>query len=264
MKKRLLSALVILLLFILFYILGGNYFIFADAIISLLAYKEIVELNTFKDMPNIIKIIGLISMLMLLFIMTYHYIYMLAIPYFLIALIYLLLLIPTLFKVINKNYSINLALTFIGLIIFLGIGFSSFNFFMLTNKMQFLFVIIITILNDTFAYLIGSLIGKTHFTDISPKKTMEGLVAGDIMGLVGGTIIYHFFIGPNVPLLKVVFYCLLLNLGSQIGDLLFSKIKRENNIKDFSNLIPGHGGILDRLDSLLITSLIYVMIIFMG
>jgi phosphatidate cytidylyltransferase len=260
MKKRLLSSLVILLLVILFYILGGNYFIFANGLVSLLAYKEIIELKQFKDMPMPIKVIGLICMLLIIFMISYRYIYILSIPIFLIALVYLFLLFPTLFKVINTKYTVSLAFTFIGFIIFLGIGFSTFNFFILTNKVQFLFLLVITILNDTFAYLIGSLIGKTHFTDISPKKTLEGLIAGDIMGVVGGTIVYHFLISPTMPIIKVILFCLLLNLGSQMGDLLFSKIKRENGLKDFSNIIPGHGGILDRLDSLLIASLIYTVI----
>ena len=82
---------------------------------------------------------------------------------------------------------------------------------------------------------------------VSPKKTIEGSVLGSVIGTVVAVIFYHFFVGKVT--VAVVIVTLVLSVLGQIGDLMFSKIKRENEIKDFSNLIPGHGGILDRLDS---------------
>ena len=82
---------------------------------------------------------------------------------------------------------------------------------------------------------------------VSPKKTVEGSILGSIIGTVVACTFYHFLVSPIT--IGVVLVTLALSIIGQIGDLMFSKIKRENDIKDFSNLIPGHGGILDRLDS---------------
>ena len=119
----------------------------------------------------------------------------------------------------------------------------------------------VTVLTDTFAYLTGMAIGKHKFTKISPNKTIEGCIGGLLMGSVLTTIFYTTFIGGKSVL--IVFpLMLLLSLACEVGDLFFSLIKRENNIKDFSNLIPGHGGVLDRIDSL--TFVIWTFMIIMG
>ena len=110
-------------------------------------------------------------------------------------------------------------------------------------------IIAITMLTDTFAYLIGCLIGKHKMCPkISPKKSWEGAIAGLIGGTAIATIIYSNLVGTFS--LKIIIMTIILSIGGQIGDLFFSKIKRENDIKDFSNIMPGHGGILDRFDSM--------------
>jgi phosphatidate cytidylyltransferase len=116
------------------------------------------------------------------------------------------------------------------------------------------------IFNDIFAFLIGSKFGKTKYSKISPNKSLEGNIAGISFGLVFGFLTYYFLVSKERVIITIII-TLLLNISCQIGDLLFSKIKREHNIKDFSNLIPGHGGILDRFDSLLLTTLVYALII---
>jgi len=126
--------------------------------------------------------------------------------------------------------------------------------------MLLLYIAIITILSDVFAYLFGSKFGKRHFTKISPNKTIEGSVAGLIIGTIGGVLFYIYMIDSSVNIIYIIGLTILLNIFGMVGDLIFSKIKRDNNIKDFSNLIPGHGGILDRLDSLIIASLVYLLI----
>ena len=79
-----------------------------------------------------------------------------------------------------------------------------------------------------------------------------------IMGSITGLLIYHFLIG-NVTF-KVVLMVFVLSIIGQIGDLIMSRIKRENEIKDFSNIMPGHGGILDRLDSVVFVFLAYLFL----
>lgn len=115
-------------------------------------------------------------------------------------------------------------------------------------------------INDTMAYLVGSLIGKTPLTKISPKKTWEGTLGGIILSIVvvgfffsninAGKTIYRF----NNDFSNYHFYVIaaLCAIFGTFGDLLESKLKRLANVKDSGNFMPGHGGFLDRFDSLLL------------
>jgi phosphatidate cytidylyltransferase len=107
--------------------------------------------------------------------------------------------------------------------------------------------------NDTFAYIAGVLIGKHQLApSISPKKSWEGLIGGAIAAVIGGSFIFNslfetaWFVGALIGLMTVV--------TATCGDLIESAIKRDLAIKDMSNLLPGHGGIMDRLDSALFTA----------
>ena len=115
-------------------------------------------------------------------------------------------------------------------------------------------MILIATVTDSFALIIGSLIGKHKLIPaVSPKKSVEGSIGGSLVGTIIATIYYFNVIVKNPTtgnVILIIFISLALTILGQIGDLFFSKIKRENNIKDFSNIMPGHGGILDRLDSL--------------
>ena len=107
---------------------------------------------------------------------------------------------------------------------------------------------------DTFAYWVGIKFGKHKFTKISPKKSVEGSIGG-IIGAVVVVLIYTYiinrFCSMGFSMIAVVGISVLLSILSQMGDLAASSIKRYVGIKDFSKLIPGHGGMLDRVDSIL-------------
>ena len=107
--------------------------------------------------------------------------------------------------------------------------------------------------NDTFAYFAGVLLGKHKLApSISPKKSWEGLIGGAIAVILGGAAIFHYLfetewiIGAAIGVMTVI--------TATCGDLIESAIKRDLAIKDMSNLLPGHGGIMDRLDSALFTA----------
>lgn len=123
-------------------------------------------------------------------------------------------------------------------------------------------VIIFSIwINDTMAYITGSLIGKTPFSKISPKKTIEGTVGGAMLCIVIMGLIAW---GLQWPLIHVCMIAAIAAITGTAGDLLESKLKRMANVKDSGNIMPGHGGFLDRFDSLLLTTpvaWIYVMLL---
>ena len=113
-------------------------------------------------------------------------------------------------------------------------------------------------LTDTFAYFGGKLFGRHKLCPkLSPKKTIEGSISG-IFGALLGYIVYGIMINSiwnlNVNMVAFVVISLISSVLSQMGDLFASSIKRENGVKDFGNLMPGHGGALDRFDSLLLTA----------
>lgn len=111
--------------------------------------------------------------------------------------------------------------------------------------------------SDSCAYLIGKNFGKHHFTEISPNKTIEGCIAG----IVGAMIISAFYtiaikniFNLTISVLTTTIITGILAFIGQIGDLTASSVKRYCDIKDFSELIPGHGGLLDRIDSVILVS----------
>ena len=147
----------------------------------------------------------------------------------------------------------------VGSILLLGTAFNTMIFVRMFSLTKFIYLILIFILTDTFAYFGGKAFGKHKLIPhVSPNKTIEGSVIGSLIGTIGASIFYHYLVNPINY--KVIIATFILSIIGQIGDLLFSKLKRENDIKDFSNLIPGHGGILDRLDSTIAIMLGYLLL----
>jgi phosphatidate cytidylyltransferase len=116
-----------------------------------------------------------------------------------------------------------------------------------------LFVLLMTQFNDALQYLFGRSLGRRHWTPISPNKTVEGSLFA-----AGTTIVLAFLQAPiafpHVPPAGVLAAGLLIAIGGQVGDLTMANVKRNVGVKDFGHLLPGHGGLTDRLNSLMVTA----------
>ena len=124
----------------------------------------------------------------------------------------------------------------------------------LNGKILIWFVLIASWGSDIFAYFIGRHFGKHKLTAVSPNKTVEGAVAGVVGAILLGilfTILCNTIWGVGINYLLIGCIMAVLSIVGQIGDLAASSIKRYCEIKDFSELIPGHGGMLDRIDSII-------------
>jgi phosphatidate cytidylyltransferase len=136
-------------------------------------------------------------------------------------------------------------------------------------RMSFVFMllpIVCVILTDTFALFTGMLIGKHKLApSVSPKKTVEGAIGGAVFGVltfVVAGIISEKVTGVDVSLPLFAAAGLITSVIGQFGDLFMSVIKRHCDLKDFGNLMPGHGGILDRFDSLIFAAPTFLLFVY--
>lgn len=182
---------------------------------------------------------------------------------FLLALIILVLLIWVLFKQDKDNAFINVAWTITGIFytgFLLSFYISMRNF---TNGMGWLFLVLTcTALCDVAAYAFGSWLGKHPLAvSVSPHKTIEGSIAGLIASILFAVLLGIFFKLP-VSYLQMVITGVVIAVFAQIGDLVESLLKRNMKAKDTGYILPGHGGILDRIDShLLVAPVAYFLVL---
>ncbi len=184
-----------------------------------------------------------------------------------ILVVFLLMMIPVLDTEINF---IDIALTVLPCF-YVAIFFSFILLISMMDNGRYLvwLIFISSWCCDTLAYYFGRAFGKHKLIPkVSPKKTVEGSLGG-LLGSVLGCTIYGYVIskyGVNIALYHYVIIGVLGGIFGQFGDLVASSIKRNAGVKDYSNLIPGHGGILDRFDSILFVSVVvyYYIGVFVG
>ena len=251
--KRVTSALLGFPLVLAIFLIGNKYVVdIALAIITLLAMDE--YFNAVSKVAKPVKWVGYLSCLSisLLHVIPSSYLWVvvtLAIPT--ILLILFAQVIATEMKTSFKD----IAYTFFGIayILFFTIFVALING-MKNGNILIWYVIFAAWGTDIFAYFTGKAIGKHKFSKISPKKSIEGCIGGTI-GAVVAIVIYTYvintYLGMNVSYIYTIGCSIILSLVGQIGDFAASSIKRFVDIKDYSNLIPGHGGMLDRIDSLI-------------
>ena len=263
MKTRVISAIIAFLIFIPIFIIGGMLFNISIYVVTLLGIREFMKAREkTKKYPDFIRLITYIIITLLYFDCSFKGNLIFSFDYKMISGICLTLLLPVVLYHDEKIYNVEDAFYLVGGVFFLGFSMALFNMYRNMGLEIIIFLFLITIITDTYAYIIGSLIGKTKLLEvISPKKTWEGTIGGSIAATFVCTMYYITIINPDKPVILVASIVLFLSLIGQFGDLLFSAIKRKYKIKDFSNIMPGHGGVLDRLDSIIFVMLAFTFLL---
>jgi phosphatidate cytidylyltransferase len=233
--------------------MGGTTFNLTIFLISILALKEFIDVkDTKKKTPCFIKFISYTFLLLILLFGLQSETVTLNISYTILAALFLSFLLPTVLYHNQEKYNVSDAFYLIGGVFFLALSMLLLICIRQDSLYIIMYLFLITIITDTFALVTGMLIGKHKLLEtISPKKTWEGLIGGTVMGVFVGTMFYHTVINPEVSIWLIIIITTFLSIVGQLGDLFFSSIKRYYGKKDFSNIMPGHGGILDRLDSII-------------
>ena len=120
------------------------------------------------------------------------------------------------------------------------------------EKISLIFILLVCIFSDIGGYIIGKTIGGKKLTKISPKKTISGSI-GSLFFSIIPLFILNIYDNDEYPIKIFIFLlCLLISLACQIGDLFISYLKRKAKVKDTGNILPGHGGLLDRIDGIIL------------
>ena len=251
--KRLTSGLLGFPLVLIIFLIGNKFVVdIAMAIIAILAMSE--YFNAISKVAKPVKWLGYLSCAS---IATIHLIpethieiiYSLAIPILL-----LVLFLQVIITEMKTNFK-DIAYTLLGILyIVLLIMFVAKINGMKNGNILIWYTILAAWGTDIFAYLVGKHFGKHKFSKISPKKSIEGCIGGMIGGVLL-MLVYTYVVNTvwamNYSYITILIVGVILSILGQIGDFAASSIKRYVDIKDYSNLIPGHGGMLDRIDSII-------------
>ncbi|SHE32279.1 phosphatidate cytidylyltransferase [Tissierella praeacuta DSM 18095] len=243
LSKRFFSGLIGLVLLIFIVSKGGYLLSFAVYIVSIIGLREFYKAIEEIDI-NPISTVGYLGTtgLFINTILQNNYLGL----FFSSIIITLLILL-----MVNKDITIeDISATILGIIY---IPFLLFHITYLDKTKYIWLVFIIAFGTDTFAYISGNLFGKRKLCPkISPKKTIEGSIGG-IVGTIILLIIYSIYFELS-PIWKIILLSIFCSIIAQLGDLVASKIKRVCGIKDYGFIMPGHGGVLDRFDSIIFTA----------
>lgn len=255
MLTRIIAALALLPLFI-FILIGGLPLYIAEIVILAIALREFYKAFNAKDIHPI-QNIGYIFVAYLalknILNLGIEYTYIVIFALFIYSITYILRC---------KNNIVDIAITFFS-IFYVAI---SIDFIVLTinsfekGTIYVWTIFIVAFLTDTFAYFTGYLFGKHKLIPkVSPKKTIEGSIGGVVGSTVGCIVFGYLF---NLDMTAMIIIGSIGSVIAQFGDLFASSIKRYVGIKDYGKLIPGHGGVLDRFDSvILVAPFVYYAII---
>ncbi|UTR10836.1 phosphatidate cytidylyltransferase [Evansella sp. LMS18] len=254
MKQRIITAVIAGAGFLTLIILGGWPFTVLMIALALIAMSELLKMKQVRIMSPM----GLSSFFLMLLLLTPDNVLTLDwlhVHQLELFLLFIVVLLAT--TVISKNeFTFDEAGFIILAAVYVGLGF---NYFIYTRFLEdgliiIFFILILVWATDSGAYFAGRAFGKRKlWPEISPNKTIEGALGGIALAFAAG-IIYSLFLPIFTSMLTTLLFILVVSTAGQMGDLVESALKRHYAVKDSGQVLPGHGGILDRFDSL-----IYVM-----
>lgn len=244
---RILVGVIGIPLFLFLIYMGGIYFLVLSVILSGIALWEFYGM--FKK-ENLHPLIGFPILLSVSTIISNHF-YPGSVIYLLLSGAVLICSLEVFRKVKHNPY--NSLISIFGLV-YICVPFICLNRIILYEQFNYIIYIFILIWAcDSMAFFGGKFLGKHKLSVISPKKTWEGSITGLLFTLLA-SYLFYFFSDGKLTLVDAIVLGLIIGIFSQIGDLFESLFKRKLNVKDSSNIIPGHGGVLDRFDSLIFVS----------
>lgn len=255
LKRRVITGLILVPLFLLILYEGRISLIILILLMLTVAMREFIELSR-KFAGDLPSYLGYTILFLVLFFFFFHSGELSTV--FIVALTLFLIFLPLNYA---RGYSLTSSaiLFFAGL--YLGVGGGSVYLIRREGFSTALAFFVTIWVFDTAAYIGGKLAGRRKLLkEVSPGKSLEGVLIGLIVSLPLALLYKKFLIHPFEFLPDAFFYVALICLLSQIGDLAESAIKREANVKDSSNIFPGHGGALDRIDSVLLSAPIYYVL----
>ncbi|MGD7043714.1 phosphatidate cytidylyltransferase [Jeotgalibacillus proteolyticus] len=250
MKQRLITGIIAAALFIPIVWVGGLIFTLGTYVIASIALYEILKMRSI----DVLSIPGVISTATLwIFLLPNDYYDILnQLDYSKIESALLSVLLLLVYTVMKKNrFTFDDAAFSIFAMLYVGIGFYYFLVAREADISWVIYALLIIWTTDSGAYFIGKAIGKRKlWPDISPNKTVEGFVGG-ILSAIAAAWIFVILAPLEVNMWYLMFATVILSAMGQIGDLVESALKRHYGVKDSGRILPGHGGLLDRFDSLL-------------
>lgn len=249
MKQRILTAIVALIVFVPFVLYGNLPFVLFTYVLATIGLIELLDMYKVEkySLPSILAILFL-----WLILLPYEEITISTFSFSKIEVIILFVMLLLSYTVLAKNKFTfdNAAFILMGTI-YVGFGFYFLTVARMAGLNYVLFVLFIIWATDTGAYFSGRFFGKKKlWPDISPNKTIEGAIGGIFIACVVG-VIFQMIHPFEHSMFAILMIAILISIIGQIGDLVASAYKRHYQVKDSGKLLPGHGGILDRMDSLI-------------
>ncbi|MCP1490631.1 phosphatidate cytidylyltransferase [Peribacillus frigoritolerans] len=253
MKQRIITAVVVAAIFIPLVILGGTPFLLTVYLLGSIGLYELMKMKKLR----VLSFEAILSHILLwvLLLPNEHTAFLAEINYDKVQVFLIGVLLLLLYTVVSKNrFTFDDAGFLVISILYLGVGF----YFLFETRDSLglgLIYILLTLFTiwatDSGAYFIGKSLGKRKlWPEISPNKTVEGFIGGLISAMVVGVLFYAFS-SLDYTLIQLLLISLIIGVFGQLGDLVQSAYKRHYGVKDSGKLLPGHGGILDRLDSVI-------------
>lgn len=248
MNKRIITAFILLSIAIPVIIVGKGIFDMTILILATIGFIEIMKMSNIriKSPETFLGVIATLSLVL----PNHYYSYTKFTPLLILSICSFTLMMIMMFSQNEFSFErvgvVSLSSLYIGLGGHYILAIRNFGLF------EIVFVLMMSILNDSGAYFIGKVFGRHKLAPkVSPNKTIEGSIGGVLTAIIASIIFYQFYQPFNLSLILIIVLTIIITIFGQFGDLVESALKRFYHVKDSGNIFPGHGGVLDRFDSIM-------------